>query len=460
MKKSILTAAMLLMSISALQAQRDTLGFYVNYPWYFKNYPFENIRDTTHNGTSCIVAERNMAMAGENSLYSYTDIGIFHNWDRDIAFGFHSDTTIHVIGVAWAVATSHYQMYSDVIEEYEAILSHEHPEYDSVFCRLYIPDGNGMQRVREKGLEEIERSDFHLYHVLKDLPTDGSLNSVWHYSGNTAIGDAGIVEIFFDQEIDLSDTFYISVKNRNKLIVGGAMEDMAYGAFEAHNPVVDTFIYPTLSYRMLPDTASSVDAPWIYGVKRTYPLLFPIIRRDCDTCPQVQGIQVIPAGNGQAFLKWQRGTSHVDWQVSYGPAGTAPENGTKVDCTAPQSALIAFNPDSHYVAYVRARCRFARYEWGPWSDSLSIYLGAGGIDETMLASMVTLSPNPATDEVVIDSQLPISMIEAYDEKGACILRTELNAPHTSLNTNTWSSGTYLLRIHTPQGTAVKKLVVR
>lgn len=445
---------MLLMSFCALQAQRDTLGFYVNYPWYFKNHSFENIRDTTHNGTSCIGWGGEMAKD-----YPVTDYSIFHNWDRDIAFGFHADSTIHVIGVAWEVATSHYQMYSDVIEEYEAILSHEHPKYDSVFCRLYIPDGNGMQRVREKGLEEIERSDFHLYHVLKDLPTDGSLNSVWNYHGDVIIGEAGIVEIFFDQEIDLSDTFYISVKNR-VISPGGPMKDMAIGFFERHNPVVDTFIYPTLSYRMLPDTASSVDAPWIYGVKKTYPLLFPIIRRDCDTCPQVQGIQVIPAGNGQAFLKWQRGTSHVDWQVSYGPAGTAPENGTKVDCTAPQSALIAFNPDSHYVAYVRARCRFARYEWGPWSDSLSIYLGTGGIDETMLASMVTLSPNPATDEVVIDSQLPISMIEAYDEKGACILRTELNAPHASLKTNAWPTGVYTLRIHTPQGTAVKKLVVR
>ena len=208
MKKIIILLAMLLASFIVLQAQRDTLGYYVNYPWYFKNHSFENIRDTTHNGTTCIGAERNMAMAGENSLYSYTDIGTFYNWDRDIAFGFHADSTIHVIGVAWEVGISGYhQMYSDVIEEYEAILSHEHPKYDSVFCRLYIPDGNGMQRVREKGLEEIERSDFHLYHPLIGIPTDGSLNSVWNYHGDDIIGEAGIVEIFFDQEIDLSDTF-------------------------------------------------------------------------------------------------------------------------------------------------------------------------------------------------------------------------------------------------------------
>ena len=240
------------------------------------------------------------------------------------------------------------------------------------------------------------------------------------------------------------------------------MKDMAIGIFERHNTVVDTFIYPTLSYRMLSDTASSVDAPWIYGEKKTYPLLFPIIRRDCDSCPQVQGIQVVPAGNGQAFMKWQRGTSHVDWQVSYGPAGTAPDDGTLMDCTLPQSALIAFNPDSHYVAYVRARCRFARYEWGPWSDPVSIYLGAGGIDDAQLAGMVTLSPNPATDEVGVDSPLPMTLVEAYDEKGACIFRTETppSTLHLQLSTQAWPSGIYLLRIHTPQGVTTKKLTVK
>ena len=270
MKKIIILLAMLLMSFSALQAQRDTLGFYVNYPWYFKNYPFENIRDTTHNGTSCIGWGGEMAKD-----YPVTDYSIFHNWDRDIAFGFHADSTIHVIGVAWEVGISGYhQMYSDVIEEYEAILSHEHPKYDSVFCRLYIPDGNGMQRVREKGLEEIERSDFHLYHVLKDLPTDGSLNSVWHYGGNVIIGEAGIVEIFFDQEIDLSDTFYISVKNR-VISPGGPMEDMAIGLVSEFTNIISGHAVTSL-----PDYNLDISPPFcVMGHNHmiAWPKNFPVI---------------------------------------------------------------------------------------------------------------------------------------------------------------------------------------
>ena len=460
MKKSIIIAALLVMSFGALQAQRDTLGFFVNTPWYFKDYPFEGMRDTTHHGTSCTPSQRQLAFAGENSIYSYSHYRFFHNWNRDIAFGFYPDTTIHVIGVACVAFYSSVVMYTDVIDEIEAILRHEHHKYDSIFCRLYIPNGNNMQLVREQGLEEFNKSDVRLYYPLKDLPSDGSLSSIRHYSRDANPKDACFLEIYFDQEIDVSDSFYVSVKSHNAIFDanGGVMEDMAYGNFEYHNPVVDTFIYPPLSYRLLPDSANA-DDPWIYGVKRTYPMLFPIIRRDCDTCPHVQGIEVVPVGNGQAFLRWQRGTGHIDWQVSYGLAGTAPDDGTIIEFTNPISNIISFNPDSHYVAYVRARCRFARYEWGPWSDPVSIHLGGSGIDEAALSGMVTLSPNPATDEVSIDSPVPMTLVEAYDEKGARILRQELNTQHSSLNTKTWPSGAYILRIHTQQGVATKRLTV-
>ena len=268
-------------------------------------------------------------------------------------------------------------------------------------------------------------------------------------------GLALIYEIFFDNEIDVTDSFYISCKYGVVDYGGGGYEDRTAAYFEIHNPVVDTFIYPPLSYRILPDSASSADDPWIYGVKRTYPLLFPIIRRDCDTCPTVRGIEVIGSGAGQSFLRWQRGTEHLDWQVSYGPVGTAPDDGTIADYTSPISGYIYYNPDTQYVAYVRARCRFARYEWGPWSTPVTLNT-PNGIDDVQLAGMITISPNPATQTVTIDSPLPTTLVEAYDEKGA--LMTSVNT--STLDVSQWPTGVYTLRIHTPQGIAVKKLVVK
>ena len=446
MKKSILTAAMLLVSFCTLQAQRDTLGYNVATPWYFKNYPIEDMHDTIHHNTNCTPNTYSLARVGENSFYSSIGCNAFYT--GDVAYGFYPDSTIHIIGVAWVKQGLPYDGYPDEPTETMAILQHQHSHYDSIFCRLYLPNGNYMSLVREKGLECLDKNECRMVDFAKGLPGTGFR---YLHMGTMAL----IYEIFFDNEIDVTDSFYISCKYGVVGYGGGLYEDRTAAYFEIHNPVVDTFIYPPLSYRILPDSASSADDPWIYGVKRTYPLLFPIIRRDCDTCPVVRGIEVIGSGAGQSFLRWQRGTEHLDWQVSYGPVGTAPDDGTIADYTSPISGYIYYNPDTQYVAYVRARCRFARYEWGPWSTPVTLNT-PNGIDDVQLAGMITLSPNPATQTVTIDSPLPTTLVEAYDEKGA--LMTSVNT--STLDVSQWPTGVYTLRIHTPQGIAVKKLVVK
>ncbi|MBR6291671.1 MAG: T9SS type A sorting domain-containing protein [Bacteroidales bacterium] len=54
------------------------------------------------------------------------------------------------------------------------------------------------------------------------------------------------------------------------------------------------------------------------------------------------------------------------------------------------------------------------------------------------------------------------MVEAFNMAGEKVHTLRLpDAPLTAtLDVRRWPSGTYLLRIHTPQGIAVKKLVVR
>ena len=162
----------------------------------------------------------------------------------------------------------------------------------------------------------------------------------------------------------------------------------------------------------------------------------------------------MPSGSNSVFLRWQRGNNHLGWQLAYGPTGTAPENCTTLDFSSPISTILNLSPDTQYVAYLRARCRFARDEWGPWSDPVTLNT-TEGIDETQLAGMITLSPNPATQTVMVESPLPMTLLEAYDEKGA--LMTSTATP--TLDVSRWPTGVYLLRIYTPQGVAVKKLLV-
>ena len=189
------------------------------------------------------------------------------------------------------------------------------------------------------------------------------------------------------------------------------------------------------------------------------PLTWLIIRRDCDTCPTVQGLQYVKSGAGKAFFKWQNGTNHRDWQLSYGPAGTAPEDGTIVDCSQRMTGNIEFDPDSHYVAYVRARCRFARYEYGPWSAPLDFCLNGGidGIDEAG-ATDITLTPNPAADRVTVAAE-GLESVELIGTDGAVLQRRECRNTCV-LDLRGLAAGVYMVRVSTPSGTATKRLAVQ
>ena len=62
--------------------------------------------------------------------------------------------------------------------------------------------------------------------------------------------------------------------------------------------------------------------------------------------------------------------------------------------------------------------------------------------------------------VTVSTAIGATHVEAYDMSGTLVHRQRVNGLATTLDVRHWPTGTYLLRIHTPQGTAVKKLVVR
>ena len=265
-----------------------------------------------------------------------------------------------------------------------------------------------------------------------------------------------IWEVYFDNEIDMTDSLYISVFQCDS-IISFELESGPAGWAECHNPPHTHFVFPTTNYRTI-DSLTSDDDLWNFGEYHGVPLVVPIIRRDCDTCPQVRNIEVFKGSPTQFFMRWDAGTNHLGWQVSYGPAGTAPEDGTLVDCASHQSPIITVDPDSQYVAYVRARCRFARDVWGDWSNPVSIWLNDPGDGiSTAAEPSVTLTPNPAGDRVAVAAEGGVTLVEAFAENGACAYRVE--SPAATIDVSRWTPGTYLLRIHTPQGIATRKLTV-
>ena len=79
---------------------------------------------------------------------------------------------------------------------------------------------------------------------------------------------------------------------------------------------------------------------------------------------------------------------------------------------------------------------------------------------SLLDRLTGVMPNPAVGTAKVVSSFGMSMVEAYDMSGTLVHRQKADGLAITLDVRHWPTGTYLLRIHTPQGTAVKKLVVR
>ena len=192
-------------------------------------------------------------------------------------------------------------------------------------------------------------------------------------------------------------------------------------------------------------------------------MLWPILERLGDTCPEVRGLRWSRLGSGTtAFVQWDAGVNHRDWQLSYGPSGTPAGEGTVVDCPPAQCVLPGLAAGVTYDIYVRARCRFARDEWTGWSGPLEIGFGnpGEGIDGTASDIAAELTPNPATGRVRVSCGEALRMVEVYDLQGRRCLAQESKGTETELDISVLEAGRYTVLLHTATTTAAKALVVQ
>ena len=78
---------------------------------------------------------------------------------------------------------------------------------------------------------------------------------------------------------------------------------------------------------------------------------------------------------------------------------------------------------------------------------------------TLTERLTGVMPNPATDKAKVVSSLGIKEVEVYNAAGDLVIRQRADALSLTLDTRGWPAGTYVVRIATPAGIAVKKLVV-
>jgi hypothetical protein len=88
-------------------------------------------------------------------------------------------------------------------------------------------------------------------------------------------------------------------------------------------------------------------------------------------------------------------------------------------------------------------------------DNLSV------TEQGMLGRLTGVMPNPAAATAKVVSSFGLTKVEAFNLRGERVatLRLPEASLSTTLDVSHWPAGIYLLRIHTPQGTCVKRLTV-
>lgn len=293
---------------------------------------------------------------------------------------------------------------------------------------------------------------------------------------------------FEDKPITVTDSFYVRFSSNNFSLRPTAEETFpyrytptyaGYNTGDADCSVATCAQMPIFTYKGMHDAPTYTSLPantWYYWRGRCYSAVFPIIEIDSSfayqppepyICPPVENFRLGTVQEHSAVLMWNTNPEHDSWQISYGPSGTAPDDGTIIN--APMQVAQATGLDScrHYVAYVRAVCHDADSTcFSLWSDSLSIYFcdTTGGHDPDPIGidapqnALTELLPNPASTQVTVRARSSLSRVTVLDLQGHTLLDRPVAGSETTLSVADWPAGTYLFIIQTSQGSETRKLV--
>jgi hypothetical protein len=81
-----------------------------------------------------------------------------------------------------------------------------------------------------------------------------------------------------------------------------------------------------------------------------------------------------------------------------------------------------------------------------------------GVATSEVEVNVSVYPNPAADELTVNSETTITEVCLYDAMGRQLLQTSVQSPQAKINMSAYPEGWYLLHITTLQGLSVKKIV--
>ena len=287
-------------------------------------------------------------------------------------------------------------------------------------------------------------------------------------------------EYYFDQPITVEDSFYIGatltadsllprfdyphIYYRNPYFTNISDEDIGgdYCYHSSHN-------FPALKYRyrlMTFDTVFNARYSstctrlkgWRDSVFPCCLMVFPIIKYGSDfvNCTPVEGLHVTKQDGATFLFEWSDSTlSHLGWEFTYVPEGSSPDIGSAVECSR-ASHSVTIEPGIQYRAYVRPRCLAGHYgDWGS-GEPFCYNCPQGSIID--VGASISMHPNPTTSAVDVVSPYNIQRIEVFDTQGKIVSTSTANCGNARIDLSPFADGTYLIKVHTTDGTATKQVV--
>ena len=312
-------------------------------------------------------------------------------------------------------------------------------------------------------LDTVER---YGYHVISTFCYPDTMSS-----GRNRMYIIPSYEYYFEQPHIMSDTFYVGIFTDDYWTHIDSMSIYGYCGY-ANSPGWSSYHYwPRRGgWFRIDQPYDDLFGGYIFGKVG----LYPIIQPDRLLCGGPGGLRLVERGSDYASIAWGGNRPFDDlysgrYQVSAGPLYTPPDSNNIITVSDSTAVVTGLDSGIYLAAWVRSECdhqcpNHDTLLWSQWSGPLVFYVGTYAPGEasvqTPLAADISLSPNPATDVVRVESgERKVESYEVVDMQGRIILRQQLPAPVSSLliDTSPLPSGSYLLRLYTREEIVNKRL---
>ena len=401
-----------------MMAQNDTI---LKYPYlYYYNWPQTGLLDDS---TVCTLTDVRASV----DYYSFPP----SQWSyiNEVAYHQYSDSPLEVIGIAFTNYGGRNTLNLTIYDSNMNIIIRDSSSPVSIYWSDWRTDTSNF--------------------LILTVPEMSRPSSYFYLAGD----EIALRKHFFEKMITISGDYWISLSGDTTF--GYPMTGFVIYTLLAQENHEQPYHIAGESYRY--HIYNHADSTWSWGedsLKRSIPEIFLIINPNCN---YVDSMTVTTDANGCAYVWWDNVPLQSQWQVNV--------TGWNLDYTETVDTnywhYCGLIPNYTYEIKIRSRCtNLYSYSWSEWSPVVQTgHYTPQSLDSPQDIE-VSIVPTPSADAVTVSADATLLTLELRDLLGRTVLSQHPSANSTTVDVSTLPAGTYILRFHTPQGVATKKLVVK